>query len=132
MRSAKDTKSRRGTTIVEVALLLPIFMMIMMGTMDFARLYWTQSVVRGAAYEGVRAAILEETTNSQVESIILSELATGGVTQTASVSVGSRQPEQPVDVTVSVPFSFLAIDGLIPSLAQVTQVSATAVMTHER
>lgn len=132
MRKTRNHKSRQGTSIVEVALLLPIFMILMMGVMDFARLYWTQSVVRGAAYEGVRAAILAETTNTQVENIILSELSIGGINQTAQVSVGSRQPEQPVDVTVKVPFEFLAIDTLIPALSNVNQVEATAVMTHER
>lgn len=132
MRKTRNNKSRRGTSVVEVALLLPIFMLLMMGVMDFARLYWTQSVVRGAAYEGVRAAILAETTNSQVENIILTELTTGGVDETASVSVGTREPRQPVDVTVRVPFEFLAIDSLIPALASVNEVQATAVMTHER
>lgn len=132
MRSERRNKGRKGTTIVEVSLLLPIFMMIMLGIMDFARLYWTQSVVRGAAYEGVRAAILAETSNSQVESIILSELNIGGLKQSPAVTVGSRQPEEPVDVTVVVPFSFIAIDSLIPGLGNVNEVSATAVMTHER
>lgn len=117
---------------MEVALLLPIFMMLLMGVMDFARLYWTQSVVRGAAYEGVRAAILVETTNSQVENIIVSELTIGGINQAAQVTVGTREPEQPVDVTVRVPFEFLAIDSLIPALGSVNEVEATAVMTHER
>jgi len=132
MRKARNNKSRRGSSSVEVALLLPIFLVIMMGVMDFARLYWTQSVVRGAAYEGVRAAILAETTDTQVEKIILSELSIGGVTQVASVTVGTREPRQPVDVTVSVPFDFYAIDNLIPALNNVNQVNATAVMTHER
>jgi len=104
----------------------------MMGVMDFARMYWTQSVVRGAAYEGVRVAILAEATNTQVEDMILSELTIGGVTQTASVTVGERESQQPVDVTVSVPFTFIAIDNLIPALGDVSEITATAVMTHER
>jgi Flp pilus assembly protein TadG len=116
---------------MEVALLLPIFMMLMMGVMDFGRLYWTQSVVRGAAYEGVRAAILNEVTNTQVENIVVAELNTGGLQQTPSVSVGTRQPQQPVDVTVTVPFQFIAIDSFIPALS-INEVQATAVMTHER
>ncbi len=132
MRKTRNQNSRRGTVIVEVAMLLPIFLLLLLGIMDFARLYWTQSVVRGAAYEGVRAAILNEVSDSQVQNIVVAELATGGVTQLPSVTVGDRQPEQPVDVTVSVPFEFITIDSLIPSLASVTEIQATAVMTHER
>lgn len=91
-----------------------------------------QSVVRGAAYEGVRVAILAETTTEQVESTILDELNMGGVRATPDLNVGARNPNEPVDVTVSVPFDFIAIDNLIPALANYNQVSATAVMTHER
>lgn len=132
MRSGKDNRKRQGQTIVEVALLLPIFMLLMLGIMDGARLYWTQSVVRGAAYEGVRVAILNETSDSQVESTVLSELDIGGLSQTPQVTVGTRQPQEPVDVTVSVPFSFLALDNFIPALGDVSEITATAVMTHER
>lgn len=118
--------------MVEVALLLPIFMLIVLGIMDFSRLYWTQSVVRGAAYEGVRVAILSEATNEQVESTIIEQLTSGGVQDAPSLNVGAREPNEPVDVTVTVPFDFVAIDSFIPALASLTQVSATAVMTHER
>ncbi|QJB55003.1 TadE/TadG family type IV pilus assembly protein [Pseudodesulfovibrio sp. zrk46] len=128
----RNNKTRRGIAAVEVGLLLPVFMMLLMGIMDFGRMYWTQSVVRGAAYEGVRVAILSETTNAQVESTVLEELNIGGITDTASVSVGAREPSTPVDVTVSVPFTFIAVDNLIPTLSGVSTISATAVMTHER
>lgn len=113
-------------------MILPIFMLVVLAIMDFSRFYWTQSVVRGAAYEGVRMAILEEVSNIQVESTIIGELTNGGITQTASVDVGPREPQQPVDVTVSVPFEFLAIDSFVPVFSSVNKVTATAVMTHER
>lgn len=132
MRNRAFKQSRRGQTAMEVALILPIFMLLVLGIMDFARLYWTQSVVRGAAYEGVRVAILNETTNDQVQSTIIDELQIGGLNQEPSMTVSDRQPEMPVDVTVTVPFNFIAMDSLIPALASLTKVSATAVMTHER
>lgn len=132
MRIRRDNEKRSGQTVVEMALLLPIFMLLLIGIMDFSRMYWTQSVVRGAAYEGVRVAILSETTTDQVESTILAELSMGGVQATPALTVGDRQPNNPVDVTVSVPFDFIAIDSLIPGLARFTEISATAVMTHER
>lgn len=132
MRNHRENRGKRGQTAVEVALLLPLFLTLLLGVMDFSRLYWTQSIVRGAAYEGVRLAILNEATETQVETTVLAELNNGGVKQQPNVTVGTRQPEQPVDVTVTVPFDFIAIDNLIPPLAKITQVTATAVMTHER
>jgi hypothetical protein len=116
-----------------MAMLLPIFLMLLMGIMDAARLFWTQGVVRDAAFEGARMAVLNEATLDQIKTVVQRELTAGGVSQESSVEVGPREPSQPVDVTVSVPFDFLVIDNLIPSVAdRCSQVAATAVMTHER
>jgi hypothetical protein len=118
---------------VEMAMLLPIFLMLLMGVMDMARLFWTRGVVRDAAFEGARMAVLNETTLDQIKAVVQEELTAGGVSQQSSVEVGPREPSEPVDVTVSVPFEFLVIDNLIPSMAdRCSQVAATAVMTHER
>jgi hypothetical protein len=90
-------------------------------------------VVRDAAFEGARMAVLNEATLDQIETLVRKELTAGGVSQQSSVEVGPRQPSEPVDVTVSVPFDFLVIGRLIPSMADsCSRVAATAVMTHER
>ena len=135
MMRQRDTngKRQRGMAAVEVAMLLPVFLILLMGVMDAARLFWTQGVVRDAAFEGARMAVLNETTLDQIKAVVQKELTAGGVSQESSVEVGPREPSEPVDVTVSVPFEFLVIDNLIPSMAgRCSQVAATAVMTHER
>jgi Flp pilus assembly protein TadG len=132
-RSDTSGEKRLGLAAVEMAMLLPIFLMLLMGVMDAARLFWTQGVVRDAAFEGARMAVLNEATLDQIKTVVQRELTAGGVSQESSVEVGPREPSQPVDVTVSVPFDFLVIDNLIPSVAdRCSQVAATAVMTHER
>lgn len=131
-KTEKSRSGRRGLAAVEMALMLPIFLLLMLGVMDVARLFWTQGVVRDAAFEGARIAVLNEPTTAQIETVIVRELASGGVTQPSTIEIGPREPSQPVDVTVSVPFEFLVIDNLVPSMAEERQVAATAVMTHER
>ncbi|MGE4424237.1 MAG: TadE family protein [Pseudodesulfovibrio sp.] len=132
-RSDTSGKKRLGLAAVEMAMLLPIFLMLLLGVMDAARLFWTQGVVRDAAFEGARMAVLNEATLDQIKTVVRKELTAGGVSQASSVEVGPREPSQPVDVTVSVPFDFLVIDNLIPALGDsCSQVAATAVMTHER
>lgn len=131
MRNNRDRRNRQGATVVEVGILLPIFLLILFAIMDISRLYWTQNVVRGAAYEGARIAILVEATDDQVQSTILDELVSGGLNVTPNTAIGSRESKQPVDVTVSVPFSFMVLGKLIPSLDGTRNISATAVMTHE-
>lgn len=108
-----------------------LFLLILFAIMDISRLYWTENVVRDAANEGVRMAILVEATDAQVQSTILEELASGGLNVTPTTSIGDRVSKQPVDVTVSVPFSFMVLGKFIPSLDGPRAISATAVMTHE-
>ncbi len=132
MVRTKNTNNKSGLAAVEMALLLPIFMLLMMGVMDAARLHWTQSVVRDAAFEGARMAILHEPTAAQIETIVVKEVVSGGLESTVSVVVGERVPAQPVNVTVAVPFEFLVLGSIIPSMAGDKPVTATAVMTHER
>lgn len=131
-KTEKSRSGRRGLAAVEMALMLPIFLLLLLGVMDVARLFWTQGVVRDAAFEGARIAVLNEPTTTQIETKIVRELTSGGITQPSTIEIGPREPSQPVDVTVSVPFEFLVIDSLIPSIAEERQVAATAVMTHER
>ena len=132
MRTSNTDKRKRGLAAMEMALMLPIFLLLLMGTMDIARLFWTRSVVRDAAFEGARVAIVNETTTAQIETTIERELKAGGVVQASVIAIGAREPAQPVDVTVTVNFDFLVLGNLLPSLEPSTDVSATAVMTHER
>lgn len=128
----RNIRNKLGLAAMEMALTLPVFCLLLFGVMDTARLFWMQSVVRDAAFEGARMAILHEPTNEQIQTIIEEELRAGGIADSVSVSIGSREAEQPVDVTVSVPFEFMVIGGFILPLHGGFPLSATAVMTHER
>lgn len=128
---SEKQRSRRGTAVVEVGLLLPLFLLVVLAIMDVSRLYWTRNVVGGAAYEGVRMAILEEATDSQVQAVVIDELASGGLSQSPVTTVGPRVSRQPVSVTVSVPFSFIILGRLIPELDENRQVTVTAMLTYE-
>ncbi|WP_243545405.1 TadE/TadG family type IV pilus assembly protein [Pseudodesulfovibrio tunisiensis] len=128
----RNTRSRSGQAVVETALILPLFVVVLLGIMDFARLYWTQSVVRGAANEGARMAILVEAEENDILDRVIGEIASGGLDQTPNVSVGERNSGQPVSVSVSVPFEFVVVGSIVPGLESVNQVAATAVMTRER
>lgn len=132
MPSSRKTHNKRGMAAVEMALMLPIFLILLVGVMDAARLYWTQNVVRDAAFEGARMAILHEPTTEQIETVVLEEIVSGGLDNNVAVTIGLREAAQPVDVTVTVPFEFFIIGNIIPSLGGNKPISATAVMTHER
>ncbi len=58
MRHKKSNKSNRGQSLVEVALVLPIILMILLGLLDFGRAYFTLVALHDAADEGATYAAI--------------------------------------------------------------------------
>ena len=54
-------RSERGAVVVEFALLLPVLLMIVVGTIEFGRVYSQFQVYSGAAREGARCAAVQAT-----------------------------------------------------------------------
>jgi Flp pilus assembly protein TadG len=52
---------RRGQTLVEFALILPIFLLLLVGIFDFGRAIYAYNTVNNAAREGGRLAIVDQT-----------------------------------------------------------------------
>jgi len=50
---------RRGQSLVEMALVLPILLLLLIGLIEFGRAFFIYAVVSNAAREGVRAGIVE-------------------------------------------------------------------------
>ncbi len=102
MRSLAKRKSR-GQSLVEVALVLPILVMMMMGLLDFGRAYYTIVALRDAADEG---AAYGANNPSDVNGIrvraseasrALIEIAPGDVT----VEAPTLASGEPITVTVT-------------------------------
>jgi Flp pilus assembly protein TadG len=55
-------RDRRGQTIVEFALILPIFILLLVGIIDFGRAVYASSTIQNAAREAVRVAIVDQNT----------------------------------------------------------------------
>jgi Flp pilus assembly protein TadG len=63
-------KRRRGAAMVEMAVCFPVFMLILLGIMEFGRALMVSQMLTNAAREGCRSAVIEGATNSDVESRI--------------------------------------------------------------
>jgi Flp pilus assembly protein TadG len=57
---------RRGTALVEMALVLPIFVAVTLGIVEFGRAMMVGQLVTNAAREGCRLAIIDGSTNQNV------------------------------------------------------------------
>ena len=56
--------------MVEMALVMPVFVMISLGIIEFGRAMMVSQVVASAAREGARLAVVTGSTNSQVEATV--------------------------------------------------------------
>jgi Flp pilus assembly protein TadG len=53
-------RDHRGQTIVEFALILPVFILVLVGIVDFGRAVYASSTIQNAAREAVRVAIVDQ------------------------------------------------------------------------
>jgi Flp pilus assembly protein TadG len=119
---ARFARLRRGSAVMESALVLSVLVMLSMGAAEYGMAFYLKHVLQQAAYVGCRAAIMPSSTDAQVTSAISSQMTAGGfgnVTVTVStnpatvvnVSAGTY-----VTVTVSCTWSQLGMNPLPSSL----------------
>jgi Flp pilus assembly protein TadG len=123
--AASPPRRRRGQSVVEFALVLPIFLALLLMAVDFGRLFFTYIQVSNAAREaaaygatqptdtvGMQArAVQEKNTQTQGESaidpIVASCANQAGTTITCSSAPGGAGAGNTLTVTVHQPFRFL-------------------------
>ena len=67
-------QNRQGMAIVEMALVLPLFMMLVLGIVEFGRAMMVSNLITDAAREGARLAASSDSTNSEVIALVQSSL----------------------------------------------------------
>lgn len=101
-----------GQSLVEMALLLPILLLLMVGMLDLGRAFYAYITITNAAREGARYAASHPTDDSSSIAAAVAEAASSGYTISSSnVSLNSGhsiQPGDPITVTVSVNYSLLS------------------------
>jgi Flp pilus assembly protein TadG len=139
-------RARRGAAMVEMALVMPLFFMVVLGIMEFGRAMMVSNLVTNAAREGARMAVIDGSSNSDVTNSINTFLnqSTGvsaaDVTTTITVTaaagnpspgneVGNARMRDLITVKVQVPFnSVMLIPGKYLAGKQLVGQSA---MRHE-
>jgi len=80
-------RSRSGTAIVEVAVCFPVFLLILLGIIEFGRAMSVNQLLNSAARMGCRSAILDGSSNSSVSSSVKQHVASTLGCQQSSVTV---------------------------------------------
>ena len=129
-------RPRAGAAMVEMALVLPLFILIVVGIIEFGRAFMVQQMVTNASREGARHASLPNTTENEVGALVRDYLATGRIHRdvvTITVTPTNLQDATTgtqVSVRVDVPYSGVAWLPTPWFLGQTTLNSVT-VMRHE-
>lgn len=91
-----------GQSMVEFAVLAPVFFMLLLGTIDLGRAVYIYNSISDAAREGARAAVPFDTplpTNAQVLTAVQSKLG-GGFTLTVDPCIAASSSPCPSTPTV--------------------------------
>jgi Flp pilus assembly protein TadG len=114
----KNLFSTSGQTLVEFALIIPLFILIVMFIFDIGRGVYYYSVLYNAVREGARLAVVEDEDNSgakgiksQIENLVV-ERAYGMDLETGDVSV-SWSAVNPIIVTVGASYGYEPITPII-------------------
>ena len=131
---------RRGSSLLEMVLVLPVLLMISFGIVDYGYFFYVKSSVQSAAEAGARAAIVSGAIDTDVTSAVQSMMTSSGIntssytlttnpTSIANVAAGTN-----VTVTVTCTWGTVgchtlpAVFGGIPNSKKIT---SSMVMRHE-
>jgi Flp pilus assembly protein TadG len=102
-------RSRRGASVVEFAIVAPLFFLLVFGMIEFGRMVMVQQVLTNASREGARRAVLSGVSDTDVEATVENYLANASISG-ATVTVATQAPTPPDTaeariVTVTIPFN---------------------------
>jgi Flp pilus assembly protein TadG len=142
----RTTKGERGSALIEVALTLPLLLLVSASIFEFGRAFQTWQVLTNAAREGARIAVLPGADSGEVQTRVRQYLQDGQLGGYASASINvDRAATIPMGggtvsasvVTVNYPFSFMVLNPIArlvnPSsnLGTAITMSSSAEMRNE-
>lgn len=136
MKLHKIRSSESGTAAVELALLLPVLMIILFGVIEFGVAFYRQAILTNASREGARLGIVQSVppiANAAVDAKIDAYLTAAGLnpaTVTRNTPVLTGGVGSNVVVTLTLPYTFVVLPALT-SITPSINLVATTVMRHE-
>ncbi len=143
--SSRQNPHRRGSAMVEVAVCFPVFLLIILGVIEFGRAMSVNQLLNSAARIGCRSAILDGSSNSAVSSTVKNHVAstvgcstssvsvtittTNGSTGASITDVSSAKTGDVIRIIVSVPFS--SVSWAVARYLSSSSVKGECSMQHE-
>jgi Flp pilus assembly protein TadG len=139
----KRIRNERGAALLETAITIPLILAVCVAIFEFGRAYQTWQVITNAAREGARVAILAESTNEQVTTVVRNYMQAGQLASYATASVGVERTvpfgsNTASKITVTYPFDFMVLnpvmrllDGASTTGEGTTMMTSIALMRNE-
>jgi Flp pilus assembly protein TadG len=132
---------QRGTTAVELALVLPLLLLVVDGIVEFSVVMYDKAVITHAAREAVRAGVVLRTpklSNDEITAVALSYCSnyvlSFGAPITPTVVVNQTADpvfQTPLEVTVSYTYRSLLIASVLSAVKQPIQMASRATGMNE-
>lgn len=134
MRRSKTKRHRRGGIALECALVMPVFLSMILGVLECARMGMASQILTNAAREGCRIAALPGKTATDAQNRVNLVLGGAGFPST-SIVLSPSDPSTAtggtaITLSITVPFSKLSWLGTATFLN--TNVKASATFASER
>lgn len=131
----RRTPRRRGSAVVEMAMILPLFLALVLGQIESMRLGMVAQLLQTAAREGCRVAVVNGRSQADVQARVNAVLDGSGISVGAVAPTPSNWVAAPggtaITVRLSVPYrnvSWLPV----PYYLDGASVVASATMSSER
>lgn len=141
VRRPSARRAEQGVASVEFALLLPLLMALLMGTVELGLVLYDKAVITHASREGARAGIVlrnPKLSEGEIRSIVLQHTDAALISllpaDVPQVTVLQSNPAAyPNTLQVSVQYSFrgLVLGGLMQAMGTPWVMHASTVMVHE-
>jgi Flp pilus assembly protein TadG len=131
-------KRERGAAMIEMAITMPLLLLLSIGVFEFGRAFQCWQVLTNATREGARVASLPGTSDAAVTSRVQNYLDAGQlqfaysadvvVDRLGEISIGTDTASAST-VTVSYPFEFIVLQPVARLVVSDTEVGAPITMT---
>jgi Flp pilus assembly protein TadG len=131
-------QNERGAVAAEFALLLPVLLTVLFGTIEFGMIMYSREVITNASREGARAGIVQtfpKPSGGDIESIATTYLTGTGINPAnVIITVTGAGGASPATLTVATTYNYPWLIPYIPSLLQLPSplpLIGQTVMRHE-
>jgi Flp pilus assembly protein TadG len=127
--------NQKGAATIELAIVLPILVLLVFGAIEFGLLFYNKQVITNASREGARAGITDSADSDAIKTIVINYCLDRMVSLKDPIVISVNEvkvipPDSDNDLTVNVTFGYSLLFSPIIGITSTT-VSGQTVMRME-